>query len=98
VRTVDYRRCWKSLAAIVSARKTRAVRFLLVAPGMHPTMRWRCSVSWHQRPRRVWSSVALQFGYRIMRIDFSSNLANVDREVSVHTLMHGPGLAASYRF
>jgi len=48
--------------------------------------------------RRVWSSVALQFGYRIMRIDFSSNLSNVDREVSVHTLMHGPGLAASYRF
>ena len=48
--------------------------------------------------RGLSSSVALQFGYRIMRIDFSTDVGDMDREVSVRTIMHGPGFAGSYRF
>lgn len=48
--------------------------------------------------RRVSSSLALQFGYRLMRIDFTNDVGDRDREVSVRTLMHGPGFAGSYRF
>ena len=48
--------------------------------------------------RGLSSSLALQFGYRIMRIDFSTDAGDTDREVSVRTIMHGPGFAGSYRF